>query len=49
MLYGSSTLYRAITIPDFKKVLQEIDHAAIFLLIAGTCTPFTTVNLRGCR
>ena len=46
-LYTSSTLYHAVTIPDLKKVLQRIDHAAIFLLIAGTYTPFTLVNLRG--
>jgi hemolysin III len=30
-----------------KRVLQRIDHAAIFLLIAGTYTPYTLVNLRG--
>ncbi|UCB56167.1 MAG: hemolysin III family protein [Thiotrichales bacterium] len=46
-LYGASTLYHAVTIPGLKKVLQKIDHAAIFLLIAGTYTPFTLVNLRG--
>lgn len=46
-LYASSTLYHAITIPDLKRVLQKLDHAAIFLLIAGTYTPFTLVNLRG--
>lgn len=47
VLYTSSTLYHAITIPDLKKVLQKLDHAAIFILIAGTYTPFTLVNLRG--
>ena len=46
-LYTSSTLYHSVTIPDLKKVLQKIDHAAIFLLIAGTYTPFTLVNLHG--
>jgi len=46
-LYTSSTLYHAITTPGIKKVLQKIDHAAIFLLIAGTYTPFLLVNLRG--
>jgi len=46
-LYTSSTLYHSVTIPDLKKVLQRLDHAAIFLLIAGTYTPFTLVNLRG--
>lgn len=46
-LYTSSTLYHAITVPDVKRFLQKLDHAAIFLLIAGTYTPFTLVNLRG--
>ena len=46
-LYASSTLYHAVTIPDLKKMLQKLDHAAIFLLIAGTYTLFTLVNLRG--
>jgi hemolysin III len=44
-LYTTSTLYHSVTIPDLKKVLQRLDHAAIFLLIAGTYTPFT---LAGC-
>ena len=47
VLYASSTLYHSVTIPDLKKVLQKVDHAAIYLLIAGTYTPFTLVNLRG--
>lgn len=46
-LYTSSTLYHSVTIPDIKRVLRRLDHAAIFLLIAGTYTPFTLVNLRG--
>jgi hemolysin III len=46
-LYTASTLYHGITQPKAKQVLQRIDHAAIFLLIAGTYTPFTLVNLRG--
>lgn len=46
-LYTSSTLYHSVTSPDLKKVLRRLDHAAIFLLIAGTYTPFTLVNLRG--
>ena len=33
--------------PAAKRVLRRLDHAAIFLLIAGTYTPFTLVNLRG--
>lgn len=47
LLYTASTLYHGIPNPRAKKVLQRLDHAAIFLLIAGTYTPFTLVNLRG--
>ncbi|MCU7923533.1 MAG: hemolysin III family protein [Candidatus Thiodiazotropha sp. (ex Dulcina madagascariensis)] len=47
LLYTASTLYHGITAPRVKRILQRIDHAAIFLLIAGTYTPFTLVNLRG--
>ncbi|MEW8027054.1 MAG: hemolysin III family protein [Candidatus Thiodiazotropha sp.] len=47
LLYTASTLYHGIPQPTVKRVLRRIDHAAIFLLIAGTYTPFTLVNLRG--
>jgi hemolysin III len=47
MLSTASTLYHGVTQPKIKQVLRRIDHAAIFLLIAGTYTPFTLVNLRG--
>jgi hemolysin III len=47
LLYTSSTIYHSIPLPRVKRVLQVIDHSAIFLLIAGTYTPFTLVNLRG--
>jgi hemolysin III len=47
LLYTASTLYHGISQPAVKRVLRRIDHAAIFLLIAGTYTPFTLVNLRG--
>lgn len=46
-LYVSSTLYHGIPLPCAKKFFRRIDHAAIFLLIAGTYTPFTLVLLRG--
>ena len=46
-LYTSSTLYHAIPHFRAKQVLQTLDHSAIFLLIAGTYTPFTLVSLRG--
>lgn len=47
LLYTTSTLYHGIPHARAKSVLQRLDHAAIFLLIAGTYTPFTLVNLRG--
>lgn len=47
VLYSASTLYHAIPAPDIKRILQKVDHAAIYLLIAGTYTPFTLINLRG--
>ena len=47
VLYSASTLYHAVTGPRAKAALQVFDHAAIFLLIAGTYTPFTLVSLRG--
>lgn len=46
-LYSASTLYHSRHFPKAKLVLRILDHAAIFLLIAGTYTPFTLVNLRG--
>ncbi|HEY5674116.1 MAG TPA: hemolysin III family protein [Malonomonas sp.] len=45
--YASSTLYHSIPMLSVKRVLKVIDHAAIYLLIAGTYTPFTLVSLRG--
>jgi len=47
LLYAASTFYHAIPARRAKAVFQVLDHAAIFLLIAGTYTPFTLVNLRG--
>jgi hemolysin III len=47
MLYLSSTLYHAITHGRAKQVFRTFDHCAIFLLIAGTYTPFTLGVLRG--
>ena len=45
--YASSTLYHSIPLPGVKRILKVIDHAAIYLLIAGTYTPFTLISLRG--
>ncbi|SHJ49717.1 hemolysin III [Malonomonas rubra DSM 5091] len=45
--YATSTLYHSIPLPGAKRVLKVLDHSAIYLLIAGTYTPFTLVSLRG--
>lgn len=47
LLYSSSTLYHAVSNVRAKFRLRQLDHAAIFILIAGTYTPFTLINLRG--
>jgi hemolysin III len=47
LLYTASTLYHSIQKQSLKGFLQNLDHSAIYLLIAGTYTPFTLVNLRG--
>jgi hemolysin III len=49
LAYTASTVYHAIpaSYRRAKKVLRVLDHSAIYLLIAGTYTPFTLVNLRG--
>ncbi|QBL09134.1 hemolysin III family protein [Rheinheimera sp. D18] len=46
LLYSSSTLYHSIANIEIKRKLRQLDHAAIFILIAGTYTPFTLINLR---
>lgn len=47
LLYAASTLYHSVPASRAKAILRHFDHAAIFLLIAGTYTPFALVNLRG--
>jgi hemolysin III len=47
LLYATSTLYHALTHARAKQVLRALDHSAVYLLIAGTCTPFTLVTLQG--
>ena len=47
LLYTASTLYHGARTPRARHVLRILDHGAIYLLIAGTYTPFTLVNLRG--
>lgn len=46
VLYGASTMYHAMPRPALKKLLKRVDYAAIFLLIAGTYTPFMLTQLR---
>ena len=47
ILYTISTLSHALTHPTAKKVFRVLDHATIFLLIAGTYTPVTLIALHG--
>lgn len=47
LLYLASTLYHALSQSKAKRVFRMLDHGAIFLLIAGTYTPFTLGVLRG--
>jgi hemolysin III len=46
-LYITSTLYHSVAEPQRKRFLRTLDHIAIFLLIAGTYTPFVLIALRG--
>src|ERR1041385_6793381 len=46
-LYAASTLYHAASCVRAKRLLQVLDHCGIYLLIAGTYTPFTLLMLRG--
>jgi len=45
-LYLASTLYHSIRHPDLKKLFKTLDHCAIYLLIAGSYTPFLLVSMR---
>lgn len=47
LLYLASTLYHSFTREKIKNLFARFDHAAIFLLIAGTYTPFVLTTLRG--
>ncbi len=47
ILYTASTLYHSVQDTRKKQICRILDHSAIFILIAGTYTPFTLVNLRG--
>lgn len=47
LLYGASTLYHAARSGHLRARLKILDHCAIYLLIAGSYTPFALVGLRG--
>ena len=47
LVYLCSTLYHSLVRTGARHVFQVLDHSAIYLLIAGTYTPFTLVSLRG--
>lgn len=47
LLYLASTVYHAAPLGEVKRIARQFDHAAIYLLIAGTYTPFTLGVLRG--
>lgn len=48
LLYGASTLYHSVTVPDrILRVFRKIDHMMIFVLIAGTYTPVCLIVLGG--
>lgn len=47
LLYTASTLYHSITHAAAKPALRALDHIAIYLLIAGTYTPYTLLAIRG--
>ena len=47
LLYGASTCYHALPQCEAKRILRIIDHSAIYVLIAGTYTPFALVVFEG--
>lgn len=49
LLYTMSTLYHSFSLPRAKKIFQKLDHVSIYLLIAGTYTPYMLVSLRDGR
>ncbi|MFL7812540.1 MAG: hemolysin III family protein [Anaerolineales bacterium] len=46
LLYLASSIYHAFTAKPWKAVLQRLDHAAIYFLIAGTYTPYLLISMR---
>ena len=46
VLYAASTVYHSVRRPKLKEFMRFVDHSAIYLLIAGTYTPFLLLNMR---
>lgn len=49
VLYSVSTLYHGLPDGNFKRIMRYIDHCSVFILIAGSYTPFTLTILRGSK
>ena len=49
LLYTMSTLYHSFQPPNLKKIFRKLDHAAIYLLIAGSYAPYALVSLKNSR
>lgn len=49
LLFLASTLYHSIESPHIRVFLKQLDHSAIYLLIAGTYTPFLMISLAGVK
>lgn len=47
LMFTASTLYHSFTNPRLKRVFRVLDHEMIFLMIAGSYTPFVLITLRG--
>ena len=47
VLYAVSTVYHSAKNPQFRRKMRVVDHASIYILIAGTYAPFTLVTLNG--
>ena len=47
VLFAASTFYHSVKKPELRNKLRIIDHVSIYILIAGTYTPFTLVTLNG--
>lgn len=47
ILYSASTLYHSVQHPKAKKIFRTLDHTSIYVLIAGTYTPFMLISVRG--